>query len=100
MVKTAETDQYLHIGRHAQWLRLNSGAVWSLAPQAPRRLPESPIIASTDSAAVARQLWGGIGCEVVDHGTLGWRPEADYALWHLDTDQWQLIEWVRHCPTA
>ncbi|TVT47960.1 MAG: hypothetical protein FHP94_11840 [Denitromonas halophila] len=70
------------------------------APQAPRRLPASPIDASTDSSAVARQLWAGIGCEVVDHGTLGWRREADYALWHLDTTQWQLIEWVCHPGAA
>ena len=67
------------------------------APQPPRHLP--PGAHAADSAALARRLWAGIGCEVVDHGTLGWQAEPAYALWHLAPAQWQLIEWVSHRPT-
>ncbi|MBT0959714.1 hypothetical protein [Denitromonas iodatirespirans] len=67
------------------------------APRPPHRLPEPT--GHPDGAAVARRLWAGMACEVVDHGTLGWGPAADYALWQLTPRQWQVIEWVRHAPT-
>lgn len=87
--------QHTALARHhwASWHDVFS------APQAPRCLPEAPTGPDTDSAEVARQLWAGIGCEVIDHGTLGWLTDADFALWHLAQTQWQLIEWVRHRPT-
>ena len=66
------------------------------APQPPRQLPDPA--GHPDSSAAARALWAGMACEVVDHGTLGWGPAAQYALWHLAPGQWQVIEWVRHAP--
>ena len=52
------------------------------------------------SAEVARRLWAGLRCAVVDHGTFGWLPETQHALWHLAPHQWHVVGWGVHRPRS
>lgn len=66
---------------------------------APVRLPEAADSAQS-SEAVARRLWAGQRCAVVDHATFGWLPETDHALWHLAPHQWHVMGWCVHRPAT
>ncbi|MCB1962530.1 MAG: hypothetical protein KDF24_05130 [Rhodocyclaceae bacterium] len=69
---------------------------------APVALPDADDIArgADASAEVARRLWAGLRCAVVDHGTFGWLPETQHALWHLAPHQWHVVGWGVHRPRS
>jgi len=91
------------LAQQAPWLAAHTWASWHdvfSSSVAPQRLPTAAEAACGADASVdvARALWRGQACAVEDHGSFGWPPYSEFALWRLTPNQWHVIGWTAHPP--